>query len=63
MGHEPCLKAEFEQDMLPYKIDIEVLDILKDKAELQLKRDSDVVITNENGYIEIKEFYPMNLLL
>lgn len=62
MGHEPSLKAEFEQDMLPYKIDIEVLDILKDKSELQLKRDSDVVLSNEEGYIEIKEFYPMNLL-
>lgn len=62
MGHEPSLKAEFEKEVSPYKIDIEILDILRDKKELQLKRDSDAVIEINDGYLEIKEFYPMNLL-
>lgn len=62
MGHEPSLKAEFEKEVSPYKIDIEILDILRDKKELQLKRDSDAIIEQKDGYLEVKEFYPMNLL-
>ena len=62
MGHEPSLKAEFEKEVSPYKIDVEILDILRDKKDLQLKRESDAVIEEKDGYLEIKEFYPMNLL-
>ena len=62
MGHEPDLKASLEQDLSSYKLDIEILDILKDKKELQFKRDSEANIVIENGTLKIKEFYPMNLL-
>ena len=62
MGHEPDLKASLEQDLNNYNIDIEILDILKDKSDLQFKRDSEAVIDVEENKIIIKEFYPMNLL-
>ena len=62
MGHESDLKASLEQDLSSYKIDIEIIDILKDKSELQFKRDSEAYIVKENGRLIIKEFYPMNLL-
>lgn len=62
MGHEPDLKASLEQELSSYKLDIEIVDILRDKSDLQLKRDSEAVVVKENGKIIIKEFYPMNLL-
>lgn len=62
MGHEPDLKASLEQDLSSYKIDIEIIDILKDKSELQFKRDSEANIIQEDGKLIIKDFYPMNLL-
>ena len=48
--------------MINYNIDIEIIDILKDKANLQFKRDSEAVIEIEDNKLNIKEFYPMNLL-
>ena len=62
MGHEPDLKPSLEQDLINYNINIEILDILKDKANLQLKRESEAVIEIEDNKLIIKEFYPMNLL-
>lgn len=62
MGHEPDLKPSLERDLINYNIDIEIIDILKDKANLQFKRDSEAVIEIENNKLNIKEFYPMNLL-
>lgn len=62
MGHEPDLKPSLERDLINYNIDIEIIDILKDKANLQFKRDSEAVIEIEENKLNIKEFYPMNLL-
>lgn len=62
MGHEPDLKPSLERDLINYNIDIEIIDILKDKANLQFKRDSEAVIEIEDNKLYIKEFYPMNLL-
>lgn len=62
MGHEADLKAALEQDLSVYKLDIDIVDILKDKADLQFKRDSDAIVEKENGELVVKEFYPMNLL-
>ncbi|RPF48281.1 site-specific DNA-methyltransferase (adenine-specific)/adenine-specific DNA-methyltransferase [Hydrogenoanaerobacterium saccharovorans] len=62
MGHEPDLKASLEQELSEYKLDIEIVDILRDKAVLQLKREAESNIIIENGKLIIKEFYPMNLL-
>lgn len=40
MGHEPNLAAEL-QSAVPYKLDIEVVDILRDKSNLEFKRDAE----------------------
>lgn len=62
MGHEADLKAALEQELSSYKLEIEILDILRDKSDLQFKRESDANVVKENGKVIIKEFYPMNLL-
>ncbi len=62
MGHEPRLKAELELSVKPFKIDVEVLDILRDKSNLEFKRDSEAVVVTKNGELVIERFYPMNLL-
>ncbi|MEE9338159.1 MAG: site-specific DNA-methyltransferase, partial [Methylococcaceae bacterium] len=61
MGHEPDLAAQLEQEA-GYKLDIEVVDILRDRGDLQFKRDSEARIVKENEKLEIKAFYPMNLM-
>jgi DNA modification methylase len=61
MGHEPDLAAEL-QNAVPFKLDIEVVDILRDKANLEFKRDAEAEIVIEGGKLLIGEFYPMNLL-
>lgn len=50
------------QEQIKYKLDIEVLDILRDKSDLEFKRDSEAEIVKEDGKLVIKQFYPMNLL-
>ncbi len=62
MGHEPNLKAELELAAKPFKIDVEVLDILRDKSNLEFKRDSEALLTIKKGELLIDRFYPMNLL-
>lgn len=61
MGHEPNLAAEL-QKQVNYKLDIEVVDILRDKSNLEFKRDAEAEIVIEGGKLLIREFYPMNLL-
>ncbi len=61
MGHEPDLAATLEQEV-GYKLDIEVVDILRDKSNLEFKRDSEAEVIVDSGNIVIKNFYPMNLL-
>ena len=62
MGHEPDLAAYLKNEVLPYNIDVEVVDILRDKQDLQFKRDSEANIVVKNGHLVIEAFYPMNLL-
>lgn len=62
MGHEPDLKGAMEQELTDYKVDIQIMDILRDKADLQLKRDSEAEIVREGGKLVIRTFYPMNLM-
>jgi len=62
MGHEPDLAAALQKEMHPYKLDVEVVDILRDKSNLEFKRDSEADIKLEDGKVVIKQFYPMNLL-
>ncbi|HCT92391.1 MAG TPA: site-specific DNA-methyltransferase [Lachnospiraceae bacterium] len=62
MGHEPDLKGALEQELADYKIDIRIMDILRDKANLQLKRDSEAEIVRQDGKLVVRAFYPMNLM-
>lgn len=62
MGHEPDLAAQLQREAHPYKLDVEVVDILRDKQELQFKRDSEARVAVRDGWLVIEAFYPMNLL-
>lgn len=62
MGHEPDLKASLEQELSQYKLDIQIVDILRDKAVLQLKREAEANVVIKGGKLTIKEFFPMNLM-
>ena len=62
MGHERDLKGTLEFETEPYKIDVEVVDILRDKTDLEFKRDSEARVAIEDGELIIERFYPMNLL-
>lgn len=61
MGHEADLKAYLES-RIDYKLDIEIVDILRDKTEIEFKRDSEAKIIMENNSLVIHKFYPRNLL-
>ena len=62
MGHEPDLKAGFEQMIGTFKIDVEIVDILREKSALEFKREATAKIDLKHDELVIKEFYPMNLL-
>lgn len=62
MGHEPDLAAQLVLAAKPSKIDVEVVDILRDKADLEFKRDSQAKVSIKKGELVIEKFYPMNLL-
>ena len=62
MGHETDLAAQLELAAKPFKIDVEVVDILRDKADLEFKRDSEAKIAIKKSELVITKFYPMNLL-
>jgi adenine-specific DNA-methyltransferase len=61
MGHEPDLAAVLEQEV-GYKLDVEVVDILRDRSNLEFKRDSEVEAIVKDSKLIINNFYPMNLL-
>lgn len=62
MGHEPDLAGALQMALNNIKIDIEVVDILRDKTSLEFKRDSEAKIEVKKDKVVIKNFYPMNLL-
>ena len=62
MGHESDLAAALKQELNAYKVDIDVVDILHDRADLQFKRDAEASIEIKNGELVIKNFYPLNLM-
>lgn len=62
MGHEPDLKASLEQELSNYNVDIQIVDILRDKADLQLKREAEAEIVREGDKLVVRAFYPMNLM-
>ena len=62
MGHEPDLKAELVKQLSNYKIDVEIVDILKDNAVLELKREAEADVQRKGNKLIIKKFFPMNLM-
>ena len=62
MGHEPDLKASLEQSLSEYKVDVQIVDILRDKPDLQLKREAEAEVVREGNKLVIRSFYPMNLM-
>ncbi|MDT7807438.1 MAG: hypothetical protein QOJ70_1251 [Acidobacteriota bacterium] len=62
MGHEPDLAAHLKTELHPFKIDVEVLDILKNESRLEFKRSSEALLAVKKGNLVIERFYPMNLL-
>ncbi|MBQ9241773.1 MAG: site-specific DNA-methyltransferase [Proteobacteria bacterium] len=68
MGHDPNLKPMFLEKMesLGLNIDLEIVDLLRDKKDLRFKRESDArvqIVSRQNKrFVEIQSFYPMNLL-
>lgn len=62
MGHESDLAAVLKQELSAYNVDVNVFDILHDRAELQFKRDAEASVVIENGELIIKNFYPLNLM-
>ena len=62
MGHEPDLAASLQKELSDYKLDIEIVDILRDKSELELKREAEAEVVREGDQLVIRAFYPMNLL-
>jgi hypothetical protein len=62
MGHESGLRAQLEYAAKPFKISVDVVDILRDKADLEFKRDSEAKVSIKKGELVIERFFPMNLL-
>jgi site-specific DNA-methyltransferase (adenine-specific)/adenine-specific DNA-methyltransferase len=71
MGHEPDLAATLNQEVAlslnvkagaKMPLDVQVFDILRDRGDLQFKRDSEAKISVQGQQLVIEAFYPMNLL-
>lgn len=62
MGHEADLKASLEHALKEYKIDVEIVDILRDKTDIQFKREAEAEIVVDKGFLVIRSFYPLNLM-
>ena len=62
MGHDPDLASVLKQEVKPFVLDVEVVDILRDKQEIQFKRDSEAQVSIKGSELVIETFYPMNLL-
>ena len=62
MGHEADLAAAIKQALHNYKVDVEVMDVLTDRKDLQFKREAEGEIAIEKGKLVVKSFYPLNLM-
>ena len=56
------MPSRLELATKPFKIDVEVVDILRDKSNLEFKRDSDARLAITGETLTVERFYPMNLL-
>ena len=57
----PC-SVSLQKELSDYKFDIEIVDILRDKENLELKREAEAEVVREGSKLTIRSFYPMNLL-
>ena len=62
MGHATDLRVQLELAVKPFKVDVEVVDILRDKTDLEFKRDSEARVRVSKKILNIERFFPMNLL-
>lgn len=62
MGHEPDIGPELVKAAKPFNIEVEVVDLIRDKANLHFKRQSDAKLVIKDGHLKIAGFYPLNLL-
>ena len=62
MGHDPDLGAELERELSDFKLKVEVVDILRDRGDLEFKRDAQADVQVKGDKLVIRRFYPMNLL-
>ena len=58
MGHEPDLKPSLEKELkiAGYTVDIQIVDSLRDKSELELKREAEAEIVREGDKLVIRAF-------
>ena len=64
MGHEPDLAAHLKLQMKEegFNIDVQVIDILRDKLNLEFRRDPEAEVCVEGDKLVIRDYYPRNLL-
>ncbi len=62
MGHEPDLKASLESELSEYKVDVTVVDILRDKKDLEFKREAEAEVVCEGNRLVVRSFFPLNLM-
>ena len=62
MGHEPDIGPELVKAAKPFNIDVDVVDLIRDKQNLHFKHQSDARLAIEDGHLVIIGFYPLNLL-
>ena len=62
MGHEPDIGERLKLAAKPFSIEVEVVDLIRDKANLHFKRQSDAKLVIKDGHLEVAGFYPLNLL-
>ena len=62
MGHEPDIGPELVKAAKPFTIEVDVVDLIRDKRNLHFKRQSDARLVIEEGQLVVVGFYPLNLL-
>lgn len=62
MGHDADLAASLVGALGEYKVDVRVVDVLRDRADLELKREAEAEVVREGGKLVVRSFYPLNLM-
>lgn len=62
MGHDADLAASLVGALGDYKVDVRVVDVLRDRADLELKREAEAEVVREGGKLVVRSFYPLNLM-